>query len=720
VTGCAVLDLNSIPNPYDFANPVANQDLFIGRDDELSEIRYYLDHASKAPRPINIAILGTRASGKTSLLNVTEQEALKRGLMPVRIDLDENDAESQMSFFFKIFDALFSNACANGAYGGTHSRTFDTYLDITCSLTIPEDKTFCPFIFPIQYAKALASNNTHSAVPDFSFRQDLISILKEVKRPIVMLFDEGNVLSKSRVHLQKLRNIFMNTAGYMLIITGTPEMFPLMDEVFSPIIRQFRKINLRQFSDRKETKTLIRKYLEQVGIEPDAIFNFEKAPDVSDIHDLTGGRPYEIQLVCHTLFRRVQQKRADKMRLDLGAIDEVRQQLESSQNLVSRPMLQKVLSLDRENLRALAVFSMCSGHATFDQMWAIEHALGTGTWTREDLHGRFTQFKTDGIFSENEAGIVSFTGDDFDKIYTKYLALEKHTAVQFADFDLGLYTRVKLLTRVTRDLKLIPIAPFFSSRRQFNLITVAKALAGNNEKVCVLEINLSLGGSEIQSWYKRRSSEISQISEDSLSELASLQAKAVEVGGSISVRSIELLVPPLESMLDEVSKSTNQRLREMIAENHGTHMATSYFEDTNSSEAERHADAAFFLRGDLTAEGLNNLGYFYMSKGNWAKARQLFKASIDKHAGKEGELLPLYNLGILEGMSGDLQKSLESLSSVVRSSTFPKGRVQCLFVPRIEDKQIRFVETTGGLDLLETAREANRCLSAALTDGSPS
>ena len=57
-------------NPYDFANPVSDPGLLVGREKEMEEIKYYLDNAKVAPRPINIALLGTRASGKTSILNI--------------------------------------------------------------------------------------------------------------------------------------------------------------------------------------------------------------------------------------------------------------------------------------------------------------------------------------------------------------------------------------------------------------------------------------------------------------------------------------------------------------------------------------------------------------------------------------------------------------------------------------------------------------------------
>jgi hypothetical protein len=73
------MDYSKLPNPYDFANPVNDPKIFAGRKTELEEINYYLDHAKYASRAINLAIIGDRASGKTSLLNMVQFGAEQRG-----------------------------------------------------------------------------------------------------------------------------------------------------------------------------------------------------------------------------------------------------------------------------------------------------------------------------------------------------------------------------------------------------------------------------------------------------------------------------------------------------------------------------------------------------------------------------------------------------------------------------------------------------------------
>jgi Cdc6-like AAA superfamily ATPase len=158
------MELIKTYNPYDFSNPVSEASLLVGREKEMDEIKYYLDNATAAPRPINIALLGPRASGKTSILNITQLEAKGRGFCTVRINFDEDDAKTQLAFFYKLFDTILTEACQNGAFGGIDGKTYDTYLDVVNAYTVPDDKTFCPFLFPVKYAKAMSSGNVFEAI----------------------------------------------------------------------------------------------------------------------------------------------------------------------------------------------------------------------------------------------------------------------------------------------------------------------------------------------------------------------------------------------------------------------------------------------------------------------------------------------------------------------------------------------------------------------------
>ncbi|HKM83890.1 MAG TPA: hypothetical protein VJY15_23405 [Candidatus Acidoferrum sp.] len=731
-------DLQSLANPYDFANPVSDVDLFIGRKDEISEIRYYLAQAIRARRPTNLAIIGNRASGKTSLLNVTEQEGKKLGLLTVRIDLDEGDAASQWAFFFKIFDSVFSAACEAGAYGGKHSQTFDTYIEMVCSLSVPTDKTFCPFFFAIQYAKALGGNNLQGQVPDYSFRQDLDAIQAEVKRTIVILFDEGNVLSKSRVLLQKLRNVFMNSRGYMLVLTGTPEMFPMMDEVFSPIIRQFKKIAINRFEDREETEELIRRYLEAAEVRPESLFDFESSNDLEDIHDLTGGRPYEIQLVCHTLFRRVQQGRARKMSLDLGVIEEVRQQLESSQKLSDRPILSRVRTLDTQSLEALAVFAPCVDNASFEQISALERIFAPEIWGEGKLGSRFAYLKGENILGENAQGIVQFMGDDFDKIYTKYFSAEKDVPVQFSEFPFSIYTRMRLdaIARPTSDMR--SMRPIQTSGRLIEIQSVVEEMSGTEgltkvyvetpigilraiykllfdyqglAEIPLADCSLGILGADAQAWYVPRRRDDVEALERCLSVLRGVQARAVELGCSCSVQALRIPIVPLDTILEQVIFSGNRRLAELIAMDHANAVLTAYTSKRTPGTIDRHATVAFSLREYLSRIGLNNLGYYYLAQGAIDNAITLLELSIAV-GGKAGEpsSLAAFNLAMAHLKAGNRATSMDILQkiSILKEED---DEPYCLFVPRLGAEGLALVEIRENPNLRQQVAAAIHLLS---------
>ena len=77
-------------NPYDFINPVKDPKLFAGRTEELEEVNYYLELAkSDNPQYTNLAIIGERAVGKTSFLNVVSSMSDDKKLLPVKISLNQ-------------------------------------------------------------------------------------------------------------------------------------------------------------------------------------------------------------------------------------------------------------------------------------------------------------------------------------------------------------------------------------------------------------------------------------------------------------------------------------------------------------------------------------------------------------------------------------------------------------------------------------------------------
>jgi hypothetical protein len=172
-------------NPYDFANPVRDEALFAGRRAEIETIEYYLHEARQTRRPINLALLGPRAAGKTSLLNMAERWATDQGFLVVRLDLDEGNVSSELAFFFKLLDAILQAAFAAGAFGGTAGEAYGVYLDCIAGL-LPPTAGSLPIRFPQLYARALTSGRD---VPVSSpmLSGDLAAVVSALDRPVATL-----------------------------------------------------------------------------------------------------------------------------------------------------------------------------------------------------------------------------------------------------------------------------------------------------------------------------------------------------------------------------------------------------------------------------------------------------------------------------------------------------------------------------------------------------
>jgi Cdc6-like AAA superfamily ATPase len=295
--------MTNVFNPYDFTNPVTNMSVLADRNHEREEIDYYLDFALNAPRHINIALVGQRASGKTSLLNYIEFAALKKKFITYRIDLDEENVSSSYAFFFKIFDSLLSEAVKAGYLGGVTGKFLDVYREVTSTFNTTVDSEWTPFSFPMMYARVMSARTAELApFPDNDFATDLDRLWKMGDRKFCLIFDECDLLGNSRGVLQKLRNIIQKSNGFMFVFAGTPKLFPVMDDVFSPIVRQFKKIEVRDFVEIDDIRECILNPLKLLDDrDPGDFFPLDNESLVREIHTLTSGRPYEVQLLCHSI-----------------------------------------------------------------------------------------------------------------------------------------------------------------------------------------------------------------------------------------------------------------------------------------------------------------------------------------------------------------------------------------------------------------------------------
>jgi hypothetical protein len=720
-------------NPFDFANPVSDPALFAGRDKELTDVKYYLEQAKRAPHAISLALVGGRASGKTSLLNMIDIEAQNRGFCVVRIDLDESDADSQLAFFHNLFDALLTTAVAQGAFGGIHERTYETYRDMVDAFELPEDRLFCPFLFPLQYSKAMAVGNATAAVSDTSFKRDIARIQQEVAMPIAILIDEGDVLSRSRAHLEKLRNVFMNTHGFMLAITGTESLFTALDDVFSPIARQFKRIMVTPFRKDTETNDCVTKALQSVCVgELEAL-------DIQAIHDLSGGRPYEVQLICHFLFKSVQLERSRAMHLTVDVLDDMLGELLSPDGAGARPVILAIRMLEREQLRALSVLCSSGGDASIDQVWFMEYLMfGESRWTKERLLSHLAELVRLGVLVVTD-GRLFYAGDDLDRIYCKYYA-QKHrirlisdrlppempTIMRMADRVSEIDDRLKVgphvqfepseteLPAIVQQLKAEGLdgpdeTPFDTSPQlaEFAYMANIRSMQWPQYQVLVLRV--------VSPWYRFQLSfpakPTSEIWDTCPSELAALleqwTSRAKDLGVSVAWDLHTLQTVPLASLKQKVLGS-NGAFRKRIADFHVQQMYNAYTDLHDIPATDLHASLAIEYGCSRDGVTLNNLGYAEIALGKLDCAHSLLEEAATLVTATSTPGLPRYNLAVCAAMQGAWPGALGYLTLAreeAKGLPIAERIASCLFVPEMVDGQVQFPERWD-IDLLEAIATA--------------
>jgi hypothetical protein len=343
----------SRPNPFDFSNPVTDRSVLAGRATEMEGASYYLDQSRDGPS-YSLALVGERASGKTSLLNALGDYAAETGLLAAHIRLDQDLAGDELEFFREVFVSLMESCARRGLFGGEAGAEYDTFRNQVLHSDLETDRDQEPLAFGRVYATDRGSGTTR-----LSRRMLLSDIEVIVERcaaaempAVVLLIDEGDGLAANHGLLQTLRNLLMDSSHFVLIIAGTEQMFPAISEVFSPVPRQFVRINVGPFRAWRDTRNAIQTRLVLAGRE----WATPSVDECEEIHSLTRGSPYEVMLVSHFAYREMTQRHQRlPMSITPSVIESVADQLAQQNPAFAETVagVQALVEADGETLREL-------------------------------------------------------------------------------------------------------------------------------------------------------------------------------------------------------------------------------------------------------------------------------------------------------------------------------------------------------------------------------
>ncbi|HET7484638.1 MAG TPA: ATP-binding protein [Solirubrobacterales bacterium] len=421
---------SALINPFDFSNPVTDGSVLAGREKEMQEATYYLDQGREGSS-YSLALIGERASGKTSLLNALREYANETHLVAAQVRLDEGLAKNELNFFREVFHSLMDACADREIFGGLEGAEYDVFRRQVLTLDLDTPRNEEPLAFGRVYATA-ESQGRPIQLSRRMLQSDLGVIADRAGEKgfpgIVLLIDEGDLLSENHTLLQMIRNLLMDSKHLALIVAGTDQMFPAISDVFSPIPRQFVRINVGPFDSWEGTRKAVLRRL-VLAKQDWAMPNIEEC---REIHSLTHGSPYEVMLVSHCAYRELTRaRRRVPMTITPEVIGAVADQLEQ-QNPSVQETLAKLRNLDRtegETIRELV---------DLDGLSVDRFALATLDFTEEYDERKFLAAREKAMksierlrdtgFVDVRDGRVSIDADPFQRALIKYEVLRHRDA----------------------------------------------------------------------------------------------------------------------------------------------------------------------------------------------------------------------------------------------------------------------------------------------------
>ena len=332
------------PNPYTLG-PIRKRERLAGRTSQLKELDYYLKLTQSGQSP-HLALIGQRGVGKTSLLSAAGEIARTHKLLPVLIDLNETKVQSAGIFWHDVYSALILSAAEVGCWGGTTGKIYAALLSLIYQRKLV-DLELAVLQFPLAVA-AHDGNLETLLCPDALIVHDFGAIRAELRsrglNGIALLFDEGDCVGSQRGLLQMLRNVLQRVEATCFVITGTESLFDVVSDVFSPIPRQFHRLDVARFSDWTETLELARKSLQgPEDVRP-------SSATVIELHEICQGDPSEIQLYCHHMYKLVEDGSAETMELRPDVYRAVRRAYRAHTQTVDERVLDAIDQLPEQFL----------------------------------------------------------------------------------------------------------------------------------------------------------------------------------------------------------------------------------------------------------------------------------------------------------------------------------------------------------------------------------
>lgn len=261
-------------------------------------------------------------------------------------------------------------------------------------------------------------------VSDGIVRKDFKKLYQYSESPAnLIIIDNAQYLGQNSIILQKLKNIFSDIQGYVLVLSGTEETFSEINDAFSPAARLFNKHEIGPLSSFEKVKKCV-----LAGLSDEERGSIDDST-ILDIYRITGGRPYEINLIGYYMYRHFDQEVTESLSLNADVINEVINQIDMWRRPVDDDLISEVNSLENSELQTLLATIEC--YRTPKDI-LINYVMLSWYHSDEfsempsysDAEDSVSELVERGLLEENNDNI-EFSGGIYSLSYIKYLSYSK-------------------------------------------------------------------------------------------------------------------------------------------------------------------------------------------------------------------------------------------------------------------------------------------------------
>jgi len=249
-------------NPYEYNGPLTDSELFIDRNKEIEESYMVCERIIRGSIG-GVFVVGGRASGKTTLLNKLKEVLDLNGIATVFIPLDQGMVKTgnEAIFFRTIIDRSILALKEADLIGQSLKDKLLNFMRGFSELEAGIEAN------GLRFLAKWKRKDPEEQLTYFIFKDamdDLLNIIDKSKKDemrdgIIFLFDEGDVFMHNRNLLEVIRNVFQFTPKLGLVISGTLKLLNNISDVFSPMARFFRKIELGPYPSVEDVREAINK-----------------------------------------------------------------------------------------------------------------------------------------------------------------------------------------------------------------------------------------------------------------------------------------------------------------------------------------------------------------------------------------------------------------------------------------------------------------------------